>query len=247
MNFPDDRTVDKRTKSSLHEEAKLLCELGRFQHKNVVQLLGICSRNEPFLLIEEYAQHGNLKTHLRSIKNIGISHKSLNSSKNGLREDKMIQFALDIAKGMEYLMKKKILHRDLAARNVLVFEDETLKICDFGMAKDVKFFEYYRRRSPGILPIKWMSPESLIDKVYTEASDVWSYGVLLWEIATLGGSPYPGIPVEQLYDLLTKGHRMSCPVACPSYFYDIMLYCWKSEPSERPPFSKLVTIMAQYS
>jgi serine/threonine protein kinase len=104
----NDRTVDKRTKSSLHEEAKLLCELGRFQHKNVVQLLGICSRNEPFLLIEEYAQHGNLKTHLRSIKNIGISHKSLNSSKNGLREDKMIQFALDIAKGMEYLMKKKV-------------------------------------------------------------------------------------------------------------------------------------------
>jgi serine/threonine protein kinase len=98
----------------------------------------------------------------------------------------------------------------------------------------------------GVLPVKWMAPESLLTRVYTEASDVWSYAVLLWEIATLGGSPYPGIPAERLYDLLIEGHRMSCPVACPPSLYEIMVNCWKAEPSDRPTFSELVKVVSYH-
>jgi hypothetical protein len=238
----DNRTTDKTVQASLREEAKLLCDLGNSQHDNVVQLLGVCSQKGPFLLIEEYAQRGNLKAYLRSMKSLGYE----DLLDRGLIEEKRLQFALQIARGMAYLTSKKVLHRDLAARNVLVFDGEILKICDFGMAKDVRFFEYYRRKSPGVLPVKWMAPESLLTRVYTEASDVWSYAVLLWEIATLGGSPYPGIPAERLYDLLIEGHRMSCPVACPPSLYEIMVNCWKAEPSDRPTFSELVKVVSYH-
>jgi hypothetical protein len=165
VNARDNGVVNKQMQASLREEAKLLCDLGSSQHENVIQLLGVCSQKGPLLLIEEYASGGNLKAYLRSLDYNKLFH-------NGLMEIKMVQFALQIARGMEYLIDKKIIHRDLAARNILVFDGEILKVCDFGMARDVRFFEYYRKKSPGVLPVKWMAPESLINRIYTESSDV---------------------------------------------------------------------------
>jgi serine/threonine protein kinase len=108
------------------------------------------------------------------------------------------------------------LHRDLAARNVLVADGYKLKIADFGLAKDLHETEYYRKKSDGRIPVKWMAPESLFDRKYTTQSDVWSYGVLLWEIMTLGGTPYPSVPnVEKLLHLLKLGKRMTRPTKCP--------------------------------
>jgi serine/threonine protein kinase len=124
-----------------------------------------------------------------------------------MTEKIIYQYTLDCARGMEYLVNRKILHCDLAARNVLVFEDETLKISDFGMAKDVRYVEYFRREQPGILPVKWMSPEAMMDKLLTQASDVWSFGILTWEIATLGMhnilSPWQHIiPFKKTYPMM---------------------------------------------
>ncbi|OWK07999.1 FGFR2, partial [Cervus elaphus hippelaphus] len=106
------------------------------------------------------------------------------------------------------------IHRDLAARNVLVTENNVMKIADFGLARDINNIDYYKKTTNGRLPVKWMAPEALFDRVYTHQSDVWSFGVLMWEIFTLGGSPYPGIPVEELFKLLKEGHRMDKPANC---------------------------------
>jgi len=142
---------------------------------------------------------------------------------------------------MEYLHSMKCIHRDLAARNVLVGKDLIIKIADFGLARDVHKNDYYRKMGDGCLPVKWMAPEALFQRTYTTRSDVWSFGVLLWEIMTLGASPYPSVPsVEKLFQLLRIGHRMERPANCSLEVYMIMMECWSSEPTKRPPFSDLV-------
>ncbi|XP_062512039.1 fibroblast growth factor receptor 2-like isoform X2 [Corticium candelabrum] len=249
----DDFTVGESTTNatSLQVEAQHFIDLGDSKHENVVRLLGVSSLRGPLLLIFEYARFGNLKIYLRTFRGLESNHNNVSDTDNNsnvepkyMSEQKMFQFALQIASGMKFLISKSVLHCDLAARNVLVFDSDVLKICDFGMAKDVTYHGYYRQKSKRMLPAKWMSPEAMIDKRYTEASDVWSYGVLLWEIATFGGSPYPSIPVERLYDLLVGGYRMSCPTNCSRHLHEIMLRCWAADPNERPSFYALVEQIA---
>uniref|UniRef100_A0A8C8SN50 Vascular endothelial growth factor receptor 3 n=1 Tax=Pelusios castaneus TaxID=367368 RepID=A0A8C8SN50_9SAUR len=161
-----------------------------------------------------------------------------------LTMEDLICYSFQVARGMEFLASRKCIHRDLAARNILLSENNVVKICDFGLARDIYKDPDYVRKGSARLPLKWMAPESIFDKVYTTQSDVWSFGVLLWEIFSLGASPYPGVQInEEFCQRLKDGTRMRAPEYATAEIYRIMLNCWHGDPKERPTFSDLVEIL----
>ncbi|KAH1164744.1 hypothetical protein KIL84_008162, partial [Mauremys mutica] len=195
----------------------------------------------PLYILVEYASKGNLKEYLWDRRPPDTF--SLNTCKlpeEQLTFKDLVSCAYQVSCGMEYLASQKCIHRDLAARNVLVTEDNVMKIADFGLARDVGNISCYKKTASGRLPVKWMALEALFDGVYTHQSDVWSFGVLLWEIFTLGGSPYPGIPSKELFKFLKEGNRLDKPANCTHDLYMIMKECWHVVPSERPTFKQLV-------
>ncbi|NXW96908.1 IGF1R factor, partial [Larus smithsonianus] len=190
--------------ASMRERIEFLNEasvMKEFNCHHVVRLLGVVSQGQPTLVIMELMTRGDLKSYLRSLRpdtesNPGQAPPTLK---------KMIQMAGEIADGMAYLNANKFVHRDLAARNCMVAEDFTVKIGDFGMTRDIYETDYYRKGGKGLLPVRWMSPESLKDGVFTTHSDVWSFGVVLWEIATLAEQPYQGMTNEQVLRFVMEG------------------------------------------
>ncbi|XP_049750628.1 proto-oncogene tyrosine-protein kinase receptor Ret isoform X4 [Elephas maximus indicus] len=223
--------------------------LKQVNHPHVIKLHGACSQDGPLFLIVEYAKYGSLRGFLRESRKVGPSYVGSGGSRNSSYLDNpderaltmgdLISFAWQISRGMQYLAEMKLVHRDLAARNVLVAEGRKMKISDFGLSRDVYEEDSYVKRSKGRIPVKWMAIESLFDHIYTTQSDVWSFGVLLWEIVTLGGNPYPGIPPERLFNLLKTGYRMERPDNCSEEMYSLMLQCWKQEPDKRPVFADI--------
>ncbi|XP_052430180.1 vascular endothelial growth factor receptor kdr-like [Carassius gibelio] len=161
--------------------------------------------------------------------------------KKVLTLEDLICYSFQVAKGMEFLASRKCIHRDLAARNILLSENNVVKICDFGLARDVYKDPDYVRKGDARLPLKWMAPEAIFDKIYTTQSDVWSFGVLMWEIFSLGASPYPGLHIDEEFCCrLKEGTRMKAPEYSSSEIYQTMLDCWHGEPSKRPTFIELV-------
>uniref|UniRef100_A0A8C2JZV5 Proto-oncogene tyrosine-protein kinase receptor Ret n=1 Tax=Cyprinus carpio TaxID=7962 RepID=A0A8C2JZV5_CYPCA len=223
--------------------------LKQVNHPHVIKMYGACSQDGPLYLIVEYAKYGSLRNFLRESRKVGPSYMGNDANRNSsylenpderaLTMGDLISFAWQISRGMQYLAEMKLVHRDLAARNVLVAEGRKMKISDFGLSRDVYEEDSYVKRSKGRIPVKWMAIESLFDHIYTTQSDVWSFGVLLWEIVTLGGNPYPGIAPERLFNLLKTGYRMEKPENCTDEMYNLMLRCWKQEPDKRPTFSDI--------
>ncbi|XP_075073239.1 proto-oncogene tyrosine-protein kinase receptor Ret [Mixophyes fleayi] len=223
--------------------------LKQVNHPHVIKLYGACTQDGPLHLIVEYAKYGSLRSFLRESRKVGPSSVGGDSNRNSSYLDNpderaltmgdLISFAWQISRGMQYLAEMKLVHRDLAARNVLVAEGRKMKISDFGLSRDVYEEDSYVKRSKGRIPVKWMAIESLFDHIYTTQSDVWSFGVLLWEIVTLGGNPYPGIAPERLFNLLKTGYRMEKPENCSDEMYNLMLKCWKQEPDKRSTFGEI--------
>ncbi|XP_040293953.1 fibroblast growth factor receptor 2 isoform X2 [Bufo bufo] len=234
----DDAT--EKDLADLVSEMEMMKMIGK--HKNIINLLGACTQGGTLYVIVEYAAKGNLREFLRARRPVEMEYSyDINRVPGEQMTFKdLVSCTYQLARGMEYLASQKCIHRDLAARNVLVTESNVMKIADFGLARDVNNIDYYKKTTNGRLPVKWMAPEALFDRVYTHQSDVWSFGVLMWEIFTLGGSPYPGIPVEELFKLLKEGHRMDKPANCTNELYMMMRDCWHAIPSHRPTFKQLV-------
>ncbi|XP_055904049.1 insulin-like receptor isoform X2 [Eupeodes corollae] len=214
----------------------------QFNTHHVVRLLGVCSRGQPALVIMELMKNGDLKAYLRQHR----PDAEQNHGEPVIRPptlDRIYQIAIEIADGMAYLAAKKYVHRDLAARNCMVAADLTVKIGDFGMTRDVYETDYYRKGTKGLLPVRWMSPESLKDGIFSSASDVFSYGVVLWEMATLASQPYQGFSNDQVLRFVIDGGVMERPENCPDKLYKVMQKCWQHRPSARPTFMEIIRFL----
>ncbi|XP_066024475.1 fibroblast growth factor receptor 3-like isoform X3 [Pocillopora verrucosa] len=237
----------KMLKSNAAESDKrdLMAELDTMKqlkpHPHVIKLLGCVTESEPLLVLIEYVPFGDLLGYLRKSRGLNDTYYKDPDIKpqTNLRSQQLMKFAWQIADGMSYLSSKSIIHRDLAARNVLVGESETCKVTDFGMARNVQEENIYERKTKGRLPVKWTAYEALLYGKYTTKSDVWSYGVVLYEIFTIGGSPYPRMDGRKIANLLQQGYRMPQPPHVDDKLYDIMLRCWQDDPGTRPTFFDL--------
>ncbi|XP_071767125.1 tyrosine-protein kinase Fer isoform X2 [Centroberyx gerrardi] len=199
--------------------------LKQYDHPNIVKLIGVCTQRQPIYIVMELVPGGDFLSFLRK-------------RKDELKTKQLVRFAVDAAAGMTYLESRNCIHRDLAARNCLVGDGSVLKISDFGMSRQEDDGVY---SSSGLkqIPIKWTAPEALNYGRYSSESDVWSYGILLWETFSLGVCPYPGMTNQQAREQVEKGYRMACPQRCPDEVYKVMQRCWQYNPEERPKFADL--------
>jgi len=158
----------------------------------------------------------------------------------------MIRMAAQIADGMAFLEYNKFIHRDLAARNCMVADDMTVKVGDFGMSRQVYNCDYYRKGDKGEMPVRWMAPESLGEGIFTSQSDVWSYGVVIWEIMMLGAQPYSDMGNNEVMAHVLDGNLLNLPICCPDVLSGIARPCWNWSASQRPRFLKIVETLDAY-
>ncbi|KAL0123417.1 hypothetical protein PUN28_005742 [Cardiocondyla obscurior] len=254
-----DTCNESEARHQLLEEIKIMKAAG--SHRNLVNLVGCCTLpNNPMCILLEYMENGDLLDYLHCTRRINsdiisscsfektaLKYESIierNKNTDGklyniIKKQQFMNFALDIARGMEHLEAKGITHRDLAARNILVTSDLTLKISDFGLSRNgIYVINAGKVRQ---LPIRWMSPEAISEHVFSSKSDVWSFGIVLWEIGTLGSFPYASIQDDKLLGYLIRDKcRLACPNMIPQDIYKIMCSCWNTDPQDRPNFAQLV-------
>ncbi|XP_068258037.1 tyrosine-protein kinase Mer isoform X3 [Nyctibius grandis] len=228
--------VDNFSQREIEEFLSEAACMKDFDHPNVIKLLGVClelsSQQVPKpMVILPFMKYGDLHSFLlRSRLEMAPQFVPLQT---------LVKFMVDIALGMEYLSSRHFLHRDLAARNCMLRDDMTVCVADFGLSKKIYSGDYYRQGRIAKMPVKWIAIESLADRVYTTKSDVWAFGVTMWEIATRGMTPYPGVQNHEIYEYLFHGQRLKKPEDCLDELYEIMSACWRADPAARPTFSQL--------
>nr|XP_020029809.1 leukocyte tyrosine kinase receptor isoform X1 [Castor canadensis] len=224
---------------SRQDELDFLMEaliISKFSHRNIVRCVGLSFRAAPRLILLELMSGGDMKSFLRH------SRPHLGQLSPLAMQD-LLQLAQDIAQGCHYLEENHFIHRDIAARNCLLSctgPSRVAKIGDFGMARDIYRASYYRKGGRALLPVKWMPPEALLEGIFTSKTDSWSFGVLLWEIFSLGYMPYPGRTNQEVLDFVVTGSRMDPPRGCPGPVYRIMTQCWQHQPELRPNFASIL-------
>ena len=198
----------------------------KLQHPNLVKLIGVCSQSLPMYIVQEFVPHGDLLSFLRRP-----------NSRAAIDETAQLYMSFQIADGMACLEAQNTIHRDLAARNCLVGDNLLIKIADFGMGRVVD--DLYTARTGTKMPIKWTAPEALCYDAFSTKSDVWSFGIVLWEIVTYGDVPYPEMEARDVIHKLEDGYRMPEPSHCPKGLYPIMSDCWEMNAKDRPTFDSL--------
>ncbi|KAM7055400.1 high affinity nerve growth factor receptor isoform 1-T1 [Molossus nigricans] len=225
------KEVSESARQDFQREAELLTML---QHQHIVRFFGVCTEGGPLLMVFEYMRHGDLNRFLRSH---GPDAKLLAGGEDvapgPLGLGQLLAVASQVAAGMVYLAGLHFVHRDLATRNCLVGQGLVVKIGDFGMSRDIYSTDYYRVGGRTMLPIRWMPPESILYRKFTTESDVWSFGVLLWEIFTYGKQPWYQLSNNEAIECITQGRELERPRACPPEVYAIMRGCWQREPQQR--------------
>jgi len=213
-----------------------------FEHENVIRLLAICIEEvERTCMIFEYMDLGALNDLLRLSNPRNPDFFRLTSEDVTLKTSQFLIMCIQLARGLNYLASKRFVHRDIASRNCLVNSQFVCKIADFGLSRDVYGADYYKVGSGHTcLPVRWMPPESLLYGRFTVKSDVWSYGVLMWEIFTFSQQPYYGASNQEVIDNIRGGILLSCPQLCTKEMYDVMLECWEKMPVKRPAISNIL-------
>ncbi|XP_017309106.1 high affinity nerve growth factor receptor isoform X2 [Ictalurus punctatus] len=225
------KDANESTRQDFQREAELLTVL---QHEHIVRFYGVCTDGEPLAMVFEYMRHGDLNRFLRAH---GPDARILDEVKmppmGQLTLLQMLQIAAQIASGMVYLASLHFVHRDLATRNCLVGEGLVVKIGDFGMSRDIYSTDYYRVGGRTMLPIRWMPPESIMYRKFTTESDIWSFGVVLWEIFTYGKQPWYQLSNSEAIECITQGRELERPRTCPKEVHQLMQGCWQREPQQR--------------
>lgn len=232
--------ASNQAKKEFFKEATLM---HAFNHPNILQLLGVCVDQEPLCMIFEFMELGDLNNFLRqnSPNRLASSNPSLNrcgqlggGGKACLSTQQLVCIAVDVAAGLDYLAQNHFVHRDLATRNCLVSRNLQVKIADFGLSQDIYTTDYFKMGDTELLPIRWMPPEAILYAKFTTQSDIWSFGVVLWEIFSFGIQPYFSMTNEEVVHHVRGGNVMNCPDNCPREIYDLMMDCWVMDPTERP-------------
>ncbi|XP_055710801.1 receptor-type guanylate cyclase Gyc76C-like isoform X2 [Phlebotomus papatasi] len=232
--------------SSVEDRLDFLSEaeaMKRFDHENIIKLLGVCLKSEPIYTILEFMLYGDLKTFLLARRHLV---KNRQNDESDVSSRRLTMMAMDVARALSYLASQKFVHRDVACRNCLVNAQRVVKLGDFGMARPTFDNDYYKFNRKGLLPIRWMSPESLGLGLFTPASDIWSYGILLYEILTCGSFPYQGLNNMQVLEHVKAGKILKIPPRVKPQLRHLMHRCWVLDYKKRPTAPEIVEYISNH-
>lgn len=218
----------------------------KFNHKNIIKLLGVCLQKEPIYTIMEFMLYGDLKTFLLARRNM-VNEKITDES--DISSKRLTMYAMDVARGLAYLAEQKYVHRDIACRNCLVSSHRVVKIGDFGMARPTFESDYYcfnRKGARKLFPVRWVPPETLSLGLYTPASDMWAFGVVLFEVITFGSYPYQGLSNNQVIDYVKSGNTLRIPSGVKPHLEGLLKACWSSDASKRPTALEVIDYISNY-